>query len=200
MMEPIEWVEIEDDGVVHLYHPETGEYAGPKSRWLAPEVTSEEEALAVMRAITETKAKMVGIQAKYNLLIKQQERELKRLQNRENWLLQSYQNQLGRFAENNLPRKADGTLRVKTMTTPWGDIAIRQSKAKVSVGHEEAAIFWAEDHCPGAIKVRSSVLVSLIPEEIKQEMIADPSKATIHGFDVTPEETKYVIKTVGADE
>jgi len=199
-MEPIEWVEIEEDGVVHLYHPETGEYAGPKSRWLAPEVTSEEEALAVMRAITETKAKMVGIQAKYNLLIKQQERELRRLQNRENWLLQTYQNQLGRYAENNLPRKADGSLRVKTLTTPWGDIAIRQSKAKVSIGHEEAACNWAHTYCPESIKVKTSVLVSLIPEDFKQDLIENPSKATLLGFDVTPEETKYIIKSVGADE
>lgn len=199
-MNDIEWVEIEEDGVVHLYHPETGEYAGPKSRWLAPEVTSEEEALAVLRAIADVKSKQVGVQAKYNLLIKQQERELKRLQNREAWLLQTYQNQLGRYAEGALPRKADGTLRVKTLTTPWGDIAIRQSKAKVSVGHEEAAIFWAQDHCPDAIKVKSSVLVSLIPEDVKQKMIEDPSFATIHGFDVAPEETKYVIRTVGADE
>ena len=74
----IDWVEIEEDGVVHLYHPETGEYAGPKSKWLAPEVTSEEEALAVMRAIADVKSKQVGVQARYNLLIKQQERELKR--------------------------------------------------------------------------------------------------------------------------
>ena len=199
-MNDIEWVEIEEDGVVHLYHPETGEYAGPKSRWLSPEVTSEEEALAVMRAIADVKSKQVGVQARYNLLIKQQERELKRLQNREAWLMTTYQNQLGRYAEASLPRKADGSLRVKTLTTPWGDIAIRQSKAKVSVGHEEAAIFWAQDHCPGAIKVKSSVLVSLIPDEAKQQMIDDPSLATIHGFEITPEETKYVIKTVGADE
>ena len=196
----IDWVEIEEDGVVHLYHPETGEYAGPKSKWLAPEVTSEEEALAVMRAIADVKSKQVGVQARYNLLIKQQERELKRLQNREAWLLQNYQNQLGRYAENALPRKPDGSLRLKTLTTPWGDIAIRQSKAKVSVAHEEAAIFWAQDHCPGAIKVKSSVLVSLIPEGFKQAMLDEPSLATIHGFEVTPEETKYVIKTVGADE
>jgi hypothetical protein len=195
-----EWVEIEEDGVVHLYDPETGEYAGPKSRWLAPEVTNEEEALAVLRAIADVKSKQVGVQAKYNLLIKQQERELKRLQNREAWLLQTYQNQLGRYAEGALPRKADGSLRVKTLTTPWGDIAIRQSKAKVSVGHEEAAVFWAQNHCPESLKVKTSVLVSLIPESLKESMIEDPSLATIHGFDITPEETKYVIKTVGADE
>ena len=196
----VEWVEIEEDGVVHLYHPETGEYAGPKPKWRAPEVTSEEDALAVLRAIADVKSRQVGVQSKYNLLVKQQERELKRLQNREAWLLQTYQNQLGRYAEGSLPRKADGSLRIKTLTTPWGDIAIRQSKAKVSVTHDEAAIFWAQDHCPESIKVKSSVLVSLIPEAFKQEMIEDPSLATLHGFDVTPEETKYVIKTVGSEE
>jgi hypothetical protein len=31
-------------------------------------------------------------------------------------------------------------------------------------------------------------------------MIENPSLAIYHGFDVTPEETKYVIKTVGMDE
>ena len=196
----IAWVEIDEDGVVHLYHPETGEYVGPKSQWLAPEVTSEDEALAVMRAIANVKAKQVGVQARYNLLLKQQDRELKRLQNREAWLLQNYQNQLGRYAENALPRKADGSLRLKTLSTPWGDIAIRQSKARLSVGHDEASVFWAQTNCPGAIKVKSSVLVSLIPEDVKQKMLDEPSLATIHGFEVTPEETKYVIKTVGADE
>jgi hypothetical protein len=199
-MEPIEWVEIEEDGVVHLYHPDTGEYAGPKSKWLAPEVTNDEELLAVLRALADVKSKQVGVQSKYNLLIKQQERELKRLQNREAWLLQTYQNQLGRYAESTLPRKADGSLRVKTLTTPWGDVAIRQSKAKVSVAHEEAAANWAHTHCPESIKVKTSVLVSLIPESYKQEMIESPSFATLYGFEVTPEETKYVIKTVGMDE
>lgn len=199
-MNDIEWVEIEEDGVVHLYHPETGEYAGPKSRWLPPEVTSEEEALAVLRAIADVKSKQVGVQAKYNLLVKQQERELKRLQNREAWLLQTYQNQLGRYAEGALPRKADGSLRVKTLTTPWGDIAIRQSKAKVSVRHEETALFWAQNQCPDSIKVTKSVLVSLIPASYRQELIENPSYATLYGFEITPDETKYVIKTVGADE
>ena len=56
----IEWVEIDEDGVVHLYHPETGEYVGPKSQWLAPEVTSEDEALAVMRAIANVKANCIA--------------------------------------------------------------------------------------------------------------------------------------------
>lgn len=196
----IEWVEIEEDGVVHLYHPETGEYAGPKSKWLTTEVTSEEDALAVLRAIADVKSRQVGVQSKYNLLVKQQERELKRLQNREAWLLQTYQNQLGRYAEGSLPRKADGSLRIKTLTTPWGDIAIRHSKAKVSVTHDEASVFWAQVNCPSAIKVKSSVLVSLIPEELKQTMLDEPSLATINGFSVTPEETKYVIKTVGSEE
>ena len=195
-MEPVEWVEIEEEGVVHLYHPETGEYAGPKSRWLSPEVTSEEDALAVMRAIAETKAKMIGVQAKYSLLVKQQERELRRLQGKEQWLLTTYSNQLGRYAEEALPRKADGSLRLKTMRTPWGDIAIRHSKARLSVGNDEASVFWAQDHCPGAVKVKSSVLVSLIPDDVKQKMLDEPSLAIIHGFDVTPEETKYIIKTV----
>jgi hypothetical protein len=86
------------------------------------------------------------------------------------------------------------------LTTPWGDVAIRQSKAKVSVAHEEAAANWAHTHCPESIKVKTSVLVSLIPESYKQEMIESPSFATLYGFEVTPEETKYVIKTVGMDE
>ncbi len=199
-MEPIEWVEIEEDGVVHLYHPDTGEYAGPKSKWLAPEVTNDEELLAVLRALADVKSKQVGVQSKYNLLIKQQERELKRLQNREAWLLQTYQNQLGRYAESTLPRKADGSLRVKTLTTPWGDVAIRQSKAKVSVEYDLAAVRWAQNHCPESIKVKESVLVSLIPEVYKQELIENPMIATLYGFEVTPEETKYVIKTVGSEE
>jgi len=195
-MEQVEWVEIEEDGVVHLYHPETGEYAGPKSRWLAPEVTNEEEALAVMRAIAETKAKMVGVQAKYNLLLRQQEREMKRLHGKETWLIDTYSNQLGRYAEASLPRKADGSLRVKTMTTPWGDIAIRETREKYVVTHEEAAVFWCEDNCPEAVKMKKTVLISQLTEEVKQQIVDEPNLMSFHGFSLVPAEKKYVIKTV----
>lgn len=199
-MNDIEWVELEEDGVVHLYHPETGEYAGPKSRWLSPEVNSEEEALAVLRAIAEVKSKQVGVQSKYNLLVKQQERELKRLKAKEDWLITQYQNQLGRYAEGALPRKADGTLRVKTLTTPWGDIAIRETREKYVVTHEEAAVFFCEDKCPDAVKVKKTVLVSQLTEEVKQQIIDEPNLMSFHGFSLVPAETKYVIKTVGTDE
>jgi hypothetical protein len=193
----IEWVEIPDEeGVIHLYHPETGEYAGPKSKWLNPDIQGEDDALAVLRAIAETRSRATAIKARYDLLLRQQERELKRTTSKEQWLMTTYENQLGRYAESALPRKADGTYRIKTLSLPWGDIAVRDSKAKLSVDSEEAAVFWAREHCPGAVKVKESVLVSLIPEAVKQEMLDEPGLAILHGLSVTPAETKYVIKTV----
>jgi hypothetical protein len=199
-METIEWVEIEEDGVVHLYHPETGEYAGPKSKWLAPEVTTEEDALAVLRAIADVKSRQVGVQSKYNLLIKQQDRELRRLQNREAWLLQTYQNQLGRYAEGALPRKADGSLRIKTLTTPWGDIAVRETRDKYVVTNEDAAVFWCEDHCPDAVKYKKTILVSQLTDEIRQKIVEDSRLMSFHGLSYVPAEIKYVISTIGKDE
>lgn len=197
MIDEIQWVEIPDEnGVVHLYHPDTGEYAGPKSKWLNPDIQGEEDALAVLRAIAETRSKAVAVKARYDLLLRQQERELKRITSKEQWLMSTYENQLGRYAESALPRKADGTYRVKTLSLPWGDIAVRESKAKIAIDSEEAAVFWAKEHCPNAVKVKESVLVSLIPEEVKQEMMEEPGLAILHGLSVIPAETKYVIKTV----
>lgn len=199
-MEIIEWIEIEEDSVVHLYHPETGEYAGPKSKWLAPEVTTEEDALAVLRAIADVKSKQVGIQSKYDLLIKQQTRELSKLQTREAWLLQTYQNQLGRYAESTLPRKADGSLRIKTLTTPWGDIGVRETREKYVVTNEDAAVFWCETHCPDAVKFKKTILVSQLTDEIRRDILEDARLMSFHGFSYVPREIKYVISTVGKDE
>mgnify|MGYP003339053364 CR=1 FL=1 len=195
-----EWVEIEEDGVVHLYDPDTGEYVGPKSRWLAPEITGEADALAVMRALAENKARMIAIQRKYDLLLKQQERELKRLQSKETWLTTTYVNQLGRFAEETLPRRANGELRVKTLVLPWGNIAIRESKEKVVVTHEESAVHWCEDHCPEAVKLKKSILVSQLTDEVKEMISEKPGEMSFHGFSVLPAEKKFVISTVEDDQ
>lgn len=189
-----EWVEIVEDGVVHLYDPETGEYVGPKSKWLNPEIQGEADALAVMRALADCKAKQLGVKAKYDLLIKQQERELKRLTSREQWIMTTYENQLGRYAEANLPRKADGSYRVKTLTMPWGTIAVRETMAKVVPVNTELAVAWVKENAPEALKVSESVLVSKLPDEMVQ--VWKETGHTPIAFTIEPSTTKYVVKTV----
>lgn len=195
MTNETEWVEIVEDGVVHLYDPETGEYVGPKSKWLNPEIKDESDALSVMRAIADCKAKQLSIKAKYDLLIKQQEAELKRLTGREQWLMATYENQLGRYAEANLPRKADGSYRIKTLCLPWGSIAVRETLARIVPVNTELAVSWVKEHAPEALKVTESVLVSKLPEDVV--MTWKTTGKTPMAFTVELPVTKYVIKTVG---
>jgi hypothetical protein len=196
----IEMVEIPDeDGVIHLYHPETGEYAGPKSKWLPAEITGEDEFLQVMGAMAKNKAKLLAQKAMVDLIIKQQEKMLKRIQSQIDYLEVQYLNQIGRYVETALPRKADGTFRVKTLHCPYGSVAIRNTMPKIAVADDEAAVNYAKTHFPGAVKTKESVLVSQLPDDVRVSIFEEPSTSIMMGLQVIPGETKYVIKTVADD-
>ena len=136
----IEMVEIPDeDGVIHLYHPDTGEYAGPKSRWLPAEIVGEDEFLQVMGAMAKKKAILLSKKALIDTIIKQQQKMLGNIQSQIDYLENQYLNQIGRYVETALPKKADGTYRVKTLHCPYGSVAIRSTMPKISVANEEAA-------------------------------------------------------------
>ncbi len=200
MNNEIEMVEIPDeDGVIHLYHPETGEYAGPKSRWLPAEIVGEDEFLLVMGAMAKKKATLLSKKALIDTIIKQQQKMLGNIQSQIDYLESQYLNQIGRYVETALPKKADGTYRVKTLHCPYGSVAIRNTMPKISVANEEAAVNYAKSHFPTAVKTKESVLVSLLPDDVRVSILEEPSTSIMMGLQVIPGETKYVIKTVADD-
>jgi hypothetical protein len=196
----IEWVEIPDEeGRIHLYHPETGEWAGPKGGWLPAAVQSEDDVHVIMRLHARTSSQIKAQKEMIRRIVEQEARILKGLTSRIERIEQMYADQLGNWAEENLPKDKDGKLKTKTMKLPFGDIVLRETKDKVSVANSEAAILWAEDFYPEAVTVKKSFLVSQLPEEIKNKMFEDEGFATIHGLSVERGRRTVALKTVAVD-
>lgn len=99
-----------------------------------------------------------------------------------------YGAQLEAYAKANLPKGK------RTWTCPFVSVAFRTVKAgfkSIVDMKSQNAIDWAETNCPQAIKTERSVLVSLIPDEVKE--------ANGYLFEQTPERETCKIETgVGA--
>lgn len=57
-------------------------------------------------------------------------------------------------------REREATPKIKTFATAHGTVSTRETKAKIDVLDEPAAIAWAKIHDPGAVKVTEDLLVS----------------------------------------
>lgn len=196
----IEWVEIPDEeGRVHLYHPETGEWAGPKGGWLPASIETDDDVHVVMRLHAKTCAQIKAQREVIKRIVEQESRMLRGLTSRIERIESMYAEQLGNWAEQNLPRDKNGNLRTKTMKLPFGDIVLRETKDKVVVTNPESAILWAEDFCPAAVSIKKSFLVSQMPDDMKAKMFEDEGFATIHGLSVERGARTVAIKTVTSE-
>lgn len=177
---------VEIDG--ELWDDETGNYLGPKSSWIDGDIDSEDKALQFMRRHLELEAAVAAKKLELQVIQEQAERLLKDERKRLEWWKARYGEQMAAFARTKIKK-------TKTWHSPFGSVSFRTSPAKVTVLDEDLAIEWAETSCPGAVKIKRSLLISQVPDAIKAQILVNPEDAREVGFGVVPEEETFTIKT-----
>jgi len=177
---------IEIDG--ELWDDETGNYLGPKSSWIDGDIDSDDKALVFMRRHLELESAIAAKRMELQVIKDQAERLLRDEQKRLEWWRSRYGEQIAIFARTKLTK-------TKTWHSPFGSVSFRATPAKVTVLDEDKAIAWAEASCPAAVKVKRSLLVSQVPDSIKDQMLDHPHDAEQIGFGVVPANETFTIKT-----
>jgi hypothetical protein len=179
-----------------LWDDQTGEYLGPVSNWIEGPVDSLDVAMQVMRRHLELEAAHAAKTAELESVLEHVRRLSRESAARLEWFKRRYQEEIAGFALTQLPRDRAGNLKSKTWRTPYGTVSFRSSAPKIEVQDEEEALRWAERHCPGAVKVKRSILVSQIPEDVKTAMIEKPEDAEFIGFGIVGGEETVRIKSL----
>lgn len=104
-------------------------------------------------------------------------------------LLYRFGKELEHVARENMPKGK------KTWTCAYGSVAFRTTQPRLDVRDEDTALAWARSECPDAVKVKESLLKSLIPAEQTASLMCDPTKADALGFTVVPEGESVTVKT-----
>ncbi len=173
------------DGII--YDSETGECLGT----VKPEfhVTDQASAEWVLEKASALDQDIAGLTARKNALIANMDVMIKEKSNQKAGLLYRFGPELEHFAKENLPKGK------KTWTCPFGSVGFRATQAKIEVQDEERAMAWAKQFAPEAIKVKESLLKSLIPDDLITKFLDDPTGADAEGFTVVPAGESATIKT-----
>lgn len=186
-------VQIGDD----LFDEETGEYAGTANPgWLPAVLETEDDLINYMRALMDAESASLAEEMKYKAIVENVQKIVKRKQSKVKYLRDMYQGQVKKLVEQILPRDRDGNFRTKTYRNPWGKVSLRETKTKLAISDSGMALRFAQLECPQAVKVTESVLVSMIPPDIKEKLTNDSSVAEAFGFHVIDADNTVSITTV----
>jgi hypothetical protein len=186
---------IEIDG--DLFDEETGEYAGSANPgWLPSVLETEEDLLNYLHLLLDAETRLASEVAKYNTVLQNVEKMVKRHKSKVKYMRDMYERQAGKVTESLLPRDKDGNFKTKTMRCPWGTVSLRDTKPTVKVQDMKMAVQFAKMECPSGIKVEEKVLVSAIPDVIKERLVSDPSLAESMGFSVSEGGQSVTVKTL----
>jgi hypothetical protein len=170
----------------YLYDEETGECAGLANPGYLPAVLSTEDDLQhYLRQLLEAETRLQAEERRYESVLANIRKMVQRRRSQVQWLRRTYESQSGKIAETLLPRKADGTLRTKTYRCPWGSVSLRETKPSLKIQEKDVALAFAKLECPGAVKTEESVLVSRIPEPVREMLMNDSTTAEAYGFHIT---------------
>lgn len=185
---------IEIDG--DLFDDETGEYAGPTGRDLPSVLESEEDLLKYMRLLLDAETRAAAEEMKYKSVLDNINKMVKRHKSKVNYLRTMYEGQAAKVATTLLPRDKDGNLRTKTYRCPFGTIGQRTTQPSLKISDMPRAVGFMHESAPEAIKVELKVLVSAIPDEVKQKLLNSVDIAEQFGFEVNPGGESVTIKTI----
>lgn len=73
----------------------------------------------------------------------------------------------------------------KTLTLDEGEVSFRATSGSVKVVNEELALGWAYTHAKDAVKVTEKVLVSAIPENLRESLPVEAFEVTGPGENVS---------------
>ena len=157
--------------------PETGEITGMAEQFAVTDRDSLNWVLGklstLQNMIDADEARLQG----YVERIRKQQAEKERARD---WLMLKYGAQMEEVARQEL----EGGKK-KTFTLDEGEITFRATKGSVNVVNEELALGWAHIHAKNAVKVSEKVLVSEIPEELREKLPVEAFEATGPGESVS---------------
>jgi hypothetical protein len=185
---------IEIDG--DLFDDETGEYAGPTGRDLPSILEGEEDLLKYMRILLDAETRAAAEEMKYKSVLENINKMVKRHKSKVTYLRAMYEGQAAKVATTLLPRDKDGNLRSKTYRCPFGTIGQRTTQPSLKISDMPRAVGFMHESAPEAIKVELKVLVSAIPDEVKQKLLNSVDIAEQFGFEVNPGGESVTIKTI----
>jgi hypothetical protein len=170
----------------YLYDEETGECAGLANPGYLPAVLETEDNLQhYLRALLDSETRLKAEENKYESVLANIRKIVQRKRSQVQWLRRTYESQSGKIAETLLPKKADGTLKTKTYRCPWGSVSLRETKPTLKVTEKDVALAFVRLECPESIKVEESILVSRIPDTVREMLMDDQSVAESFGFHIT---------------
>jgi hypothetical protein len=190
-------IQVGDD----LFDEETGEYAGTANPgWLPAVLETEDDLINYMRILMEAETSALAEEMKYKTVLSNVQKIVKRKTSKVKYLRDMYQGQVKKLVEQILPRDKDGNYRTKTYRNPWGKASLREQKTKLAVSDSGMALRFAHMECPQAIKTTESVLVSMIPDSVKDKLFNDSSVAEAFGFHVIEGDNSIAITTIEGDK
>ncbi len=146
----------------------------------AKPIMTEAFAKSILRRQMDAAAELAGIEAKRKAINANLDAIEARIRNRAEWLGHTYGEHLEAFAATRTTEKR------RSWGCEFGRVGFRKSPGSVKVGIPSAALTWAKEHAPQAVKVTESVLTSALPNG------ADlPAEA----FIVTPPADRFYIRT-----
>lgn len=148
-------------------------------RWLGPRRTREEARIVGLKA--ERDALLTKINDHYGPLIKQRESTLQWIENRYGSILRDYTREV----------LAGGKARSFRHQGSLLTLGFRASAERFTVVKERLgnAIRWCKLHCPDAVKVEESILVSKIDDRLKERI-----RNGMASFEYTPSNDTFYIK------
>jgi len=180
-----------------LFDEETGEYAGAANPgWLPAVLETEDDLINYMRILMEAESSALAEEMKYKSVVANVQKIVKRKTSKVKYLRDMYQGQVKKLVEQILPRDRDGNFRTKTYRNPWGKVALREQKTKLAISDSGMALRFAQQECPQAIKTTESILVSMIPDTVKDKLFNDASVAEAYGFHVIEGDNSVAITTI----
>lgn len=170
----------------YIYDEETGECAGlANPGYLPASLETEDDLQHYLRRLMEAETRLQAEEKQYQSVLANVRKMVQRRRSQVEWLRRTYESQSGKIAETLLPRKADGSFRTKTYRCPWGSVSLRETKPTLKIQEKDVALAFVKMECPDAVKVEESVLVSRIPEPVREMLMNDHTTAEAYGFHLT---------------
>lgn len=175
--------------IQYTVDPETGEVVDA----VVPSFSISDESSAewLMEKIQEMDAEIAAFKLREEAVVQNLTTKRREVERRRDGLLYKYKGELENFAKSNLPTGK------KTWTCPYGSVAFRATKARLSVENPDFAMVWAENNAPDAIQTERRFMVSKLDKGLVESLMrynSDTLKAI--GFNRIPEGEAVKIETI----
>jgi len=182
--EDLRAIAVEIEG--YILNEETGEIMGHALVETQFRVDSIGAAEWVLEKMAYEDAAIFALAERERALIENIQAIRRQYERRRQWLEYRFGPELAEFAKQNLPKGK------KTWLCPFGSVSFRKINPKLVIDDASRALETARVECPESIKVEYKILVSQIPEEVRQAAL---DGKPMPGFLVEPESERVYFKT-----